>query len=92
MEKTIKEQPKSHVEENLTLTKRSEIRLDGIMEINYSNETSISAKLFDTNIIISGNNLHIQKIDTENGIMLATGNIETIKYGKPQNIFKRMFK
>ncbi len=91
MEKTLKEQPK-HLDENLTICKRSEIKLDGILEINYSNESSISAKLHDTNIIILGNNLHVQKIDTENGILIANGNIETIKYGKTQNFFKRMFK
>ena len=91
MEKMTKESTK-YGDENLILNKRTEIKLDGIIEINYSNESSISAKLHDTNITILGNNLHVQKIDTEHGILEAIGNIEVIKYGKSQNIFKRMFK
>lgn len=92
MEKTTKDQVTKSRDENLILSKRTEIKLDGIVEINYSNDSSISAKLHDTNITIMGNNLHVIKIDTENGILEANGNIETIKYGKNQGLFKRMFK
>ena len=78
--------------ENLTLNNRQLLKLDGIVEFLSSSENQVSVKLFDTNMNISGQNLHIAKLDIESGYAEISGEIECIKYGKIGNIFKRIFK
>ena len=93
MEKTTSLlQESKTVKENLQLKDRKILIFDGIVEIISTNETSILAKLKDTNITISGTGIHITKLDIEKGILEAEGLFESIKYGKNANIFKRFFK
>ena len=89
-----KNQPneKIKINENLTLTNRKLLKLEGIVEINSSSETLLSAKLKDTTLTIIGQNIHITRLDITLGLLDIEGNIECIKYGKSTNIFKRLFK
>lgn len=89
-----KNQPneKIKINENLTLTNRKLLKLEGIVEINSSSETLLSAKLKDTTLTITGQNIHITRLDITLGLLDIEGNIECIKYGKSTNIFKRLFK
>lgn len=83
---------KNNFHENLSLLNRKTLKLEGIIEINSSSETEVSAKLKDTNISITGQNLHITKLDVNLGFLEIDGLIDSIKYGKSANIFKRIFK
>ncbi len=85
-------QEKLKVNENLNLTNRKTLKLEGIIEINSSSETLLSVKLKDTTLTITGQNMHITRLDVNLGILDIEGNIECIKYGKNANIFKRIFK
>ena len=80
------------IRENIILSNRKSLKLEGIVEIVNSCETLINIKLKDTNLVINGSNMHIIKLDVENGILEIDGLIECIKYGKSANIFKRIFK
>ena len=91
MEKTQPNE-KIKINENLTLTNRKLLKLEGIVEINSSSETLLSAKLKDTTLTITGQNIHITRLDITLGQLDIEGNIECIKYGKSTNIFKRLFK
>ena len=91
MEKNISAE-KSKISETLTLFNRKSLKLEGIVEINSSSETLLSAKLKDTTLIITGQNLHITKLDVNLGILDIEGDVDSIKYGKSANIFKRIFK
>lgn len=90
MEKTTLEQNK--LSESLSLINRKNIKLEGIVEINSSSETLLSVKLKDTILTITGQNMHISKLDINTGILEVDGVISSIKYGKTENFFKRIFK
>ena len=91
MEKNIVDE-KTKITENLTLTNRKTLKLEGIIEINSSNETLLSIKLKDTTLTITGQNMHISRLDVNTGMLDIEGNIDCIKYGKSGNIIKRLFK
>lgn len=78
--------------ESLTINNRKTLKLEGIIEINSSSETLISVKLKDTSLTITGQELHITRLDITLGILEADGIVDSIKYGKQANIFKRFFK
>lgn len=92
MEKNIQTTEKNKITESLELKNRKNLKLEGITEVNSSSETLLSLKLNNTDLLISGQNLHITKLDVSLGLLDIEGNIECIKYGKPGNFFKRLFK
>lgn len=92
MEKPNCPPDKIKTHENLSLTNRTLLKLDGINEIISSSETQTQIKLKDCIMSISGNNLHITKLDIDSGNAEISGNFTCIKYGNSGNIFKRIFK
>ena len=91
MEKTQESTTKT-ITENLYLSNRRNLKIDGIVEIISTSDSSILAKLKDTNLHIQGNGISITRLDITDGILEATGNFELIKYGKSGGIFKKIFK
>ena len=83
---------KTKIHESIELTNRKTLKMEGIIEVNSSSETLLSAKLKDTTITISGQNLKITRLDVNLGLLDIEGNIDSIKYGKSGSIFKRLFK
>lgn len=83
---------KTKIHESIVLTNRKTLKMEGIIEVNSSSETLLSAKLKDTTITISGQNLKITRLDVNLGLLDIEGNIDSIKYGKSSSIFKRLFK
>jgi len=93
MQKTTKQdKPEIFINESLSLSNRKQLKLDGIVEIIASSDTSISLKLKNTPLTITGNNINITRLDIEQGTLEANGNFESIKYGKPNGLLKRLFK
>ena len=93
MEKTInKEKTPVISNENLILTNRKSIKLEGIVEVVATSDTNINLKLKDTNLAISGNEISITRLDVELGILEANGNFDSFKYGKSGGFFKKLFK
>lgn len=90
MEKVTSEATKPN--ETLILTNRKSLKLEGIVEINSSSETQLSVKMKDTTLNILGSNMHITKLDVETGILEIDGLINQLKYGKNENLLKRIFK
>lgn len=82
----------SKLNESLTLTNRSILKLEGISEIVSSSDSSINIKLKDTSLSISGQNINITKLDVNSGVLEASGSFLEIKYGKNISLFKRIFK
>lgn len=89
MEKTAQNEK---IIENLSLSNRKNLKLEGIIDINSSSETLVSVKLKDTTMTITGQNLHITRLDINLGFLDVEGDVESIKYGKSGNLFKRIFK
>ena len=92
MEKSTKPNNEKTINENIHLQNRKTISIEGIVEILSSNESEITALLKDTNLTILGSNIHIIKLDINEGSLSAEGNFHAIKYGKQLNFFKRIFK
>lgn len=78
--------------ESVSLINRKNLKLEGIIEINSSSENLLSIKLKETTLTICGQNMHITHLDINTGILEVEGIITSIKYGKNENIFKRIYK
>ena len=81
-----------NLNESITLNNRKDLKIEGIVEIISTAENGLCMKLKDTNLTITGENIHITKLDIATGILEASGNFFLIKYGKTGNILKRIFK
>jgi len=92
MEKNINSNSDKLNIDNIYLKNRKNITIEGIIEIISSNENEIITRLKDTNLLVSGSNIHITKLDIEEGLLCADGDFNMIKYGKTNNFFKRLFK
>lgn len=95
MEKTttiLKENKTATINELLSLSNRNTLHLSGILEVISTSDNELYLKLKDTTLSITGTNIHISKLDVQSGDLEATGNFDSIKYGKSKNIFKRLFK
>lgn len=76
----------------INLDNRKNLNITGINEVLSSNENSIYIKMLDTTLFISGENMHIVKLDTDNAYVTIDGIINEINFNKQNNIFKRLFK
>ena len=92
MQKTQLESNNHQLHENLSLTSRKDLKLEGIVEVLATSDTLINLKLKDSPLTICGTNINITKLDIEQGILEATGNFESIKYSKSGGFLKKIFK
>lgn len=89
---TSKDKPDVIYHENIILNNRKNLHIDGVVEIISTSENSLYMKLKDTFLSVSGENIHITKLDVSTGIIEADGKFLNFKYGKTGNILKRIFK
>ena len=80
------------VNENLNLVNRNQLKMDGVIEVLTSNDTTLVLKLKDTTLTISGKDLTITKLDVTTGTLESNGTIDSVKYGQKGNLFKRIFR
>lgn len=81
--------------ENITIENRSFVVLTGATKMISSTETQSVVEVGDCNIIISGQNLEITKLDLENKEVNIKGAINSLKYSKKAektSLIKRLFK
>ena len=72
---------------------RNSLQMTGIEKVESSFENQIVCQTMKKPLIITGKNLHIKKLDVDNGIVEIIGQIDSIKYQpEKKNIFKRLFK
>lgn len=89
---TIKNNDKIELINNkIIIDNRNKVSLSGITKMLSSNESSISMLVKNTKLVISGKDLHIEKLDVENGMLEASGTIDSVKYGA-DGFIKRIFK
>ena len=85
------EQPK--LLHNVQLTNRNELFLTGIIEVISATENSIIAKTSFGPIVATGTGLKIKNLNNETHELLATGEINEIKYSKgKKGLIKKLFK
>lgn len=89
--KTTTQKPESI--SRLSLENQKKITVTGVVEIISSNDNSILLKLNKSNLLLSGSNIHITKLDVQQGILEADGIFSQIRYNHQNtNLFKRIFK
>lgn len=90
---TIKHNQKLEpINNKITIDNRNKINITGISQVISSNETNITMLIKTTKLTILGKDLHISKLDIENGLLEAEGTIDAVKYSSGENIIKRIFK
>jgi sporulation protein YabP len=93
--KSLTEKPKMVKDHKVILDNRKKISLTGINKAISANETSIVLELSNGKVVINGAQLHISKLDVEQGVVEIDGTINSLKYfgtGDQQTFFKRIFK
>ena len=76
----------------ITITNRNNISISGITKMCSSNETSITMLIKNVRLVVNGKDLHIEKLDVENGLLEASGTIDSAKYTGNDGFIKRIFK
>lgn len=83
------------VQHTLTIENQKRASLSGIASVESFNERQIHLKTANGSLVICGENLVIAKFNTENGTLVADGNITEVKYsrgGDKAGFIKKLFK
>ncbi len=81
--------------ENICIEDRKKITINGATKVLSSTSTQAVVEVGDCNIVISGTNIEVTKLDLDNKEVIFSGNINSIKYTTKQektNLIKRLFK
>lgn len=79
----------------LALTNQSNLSLTGVEKVIEVSEKQLVLEVAGTMLMIDGNNMSVQKLDVENGLLEIKGFINALKYQNKKekiNIIKRIFK
>ena len=78
----------------LMLDNRKTLSLTGVEKAISSNENNMIFQVNGAKVFITGQNLHIEKLDVESGMLSLSGTVDCIKYGTEgnKNMLKRLFK
>lgn len=80
------------INNKIIIDNRNRVSISGITKMLSSNETCINMLVKTTKLIINGKDLHIEKLDVDNGYLEASGTIDAVKYSGSDGIIKRIFK
>lgn len=81
--------------ESLCIEDRKKLILTGATKFVSSTSTQAVVEVGDTNIVISGTNIEVTKLDLDNKTVTFSGNINSVKYTaktEKTSLLKRMFK
>lgn len=84
---------KKFSESILNLTNRSKLTLTGVERVVATNSTRVHVYVSGSALKISGQKLHVEKLDVENGLLRLDGVIDEIKYDHQKvSLIKRLFR
>lgn len=87
------EKDKIFKDSKLELINRNTLNLSGVEKVYGANPSKIILKVCGSNMGVAGNNLTIDKLDTDAGNIMIVGQIDEIKYSaEKKGILKRIFK
>lgn len=81
--------------ESLCIEDRKKLILTGATKVISSTITQAVVEVGDTNIVISGTNIEVTKLNLDNKTVTFSGNINSVKYSaktEKTSLLKRMFK
>lgn len=94
MDKKIEEK-KTFPNQTVNLDNRKILMLTGVTKMISANEDCVIAEVGNSNLRVEGKELHISKLDVENGNLNITGVVNALKYSGSnvrESFFKRIFK
>lgn len=92
MDNTVIKKEQDMMCHKITMDNRNKISITGITKMVSSNDTLITMLIKNTKLVVSGKELHIEKLDIEGGELQACGVIDSIKYAGGDGFIKRIFK
>jgi len=81
--------------ETIILEERKKISLTGATKVVSSTSTQAVVEVGGSNVVISGSNMEVTKLNLDNKEVIFSGNINSIKYmqkTEKTNLIKRLFK
>ncbi len=95
MENTANEnKPKMQKDHKVMLENRKKMTLTGVTKALSANETNVVLQLTSYRATITGTQLHLNKLDMEQGLAEVVGEVNQLKYSgatESKNFFKRLF-
>ena len=86
----------SRMPHSVILNERNELKVSGVTDVDSFDEESIVAYTSLGELVISGEGLHISRLDVETGDLSVEGNITSLSYissgKKPKNFISRLLK
>ena len=61
--------------------KDDSVSITGITSVGDVNDKTVSVKLKDRSLLVSGSGLSVTKLDVEQGSLFATGKVSQVKFG-----------
>ena len=65
---------------NIILEKREKLMISGVKDIGIYNETVVELSTVMGEMIVKGNNMHINKFNTSDGELIIDGTIDSVVY------------
>ena len=89
----MENQPIVTKKHKLVCEDRKNLFLNGITKVDSTGETQVVCEINGSKIVILGKDLHVKKLDVNEGVLEVEGQIDQIKYAeKSKPLFKRLFK
>ncbi len=83
------EESREIINHDVTLTSRKKLEMTGINDVSSFDEMQIIARSNDADISIEGENLKIERFDSEGGDLIVNGKINGINYYNVTNTKKK---
>ncbi len=85
---------KTFTSSEIRLSNRELLNITGVEKVYESNNNKLQVRVAGVNMLVTGENLNIVKLDVDSGVVEVSGLVNEIKYigDSKSNFFKRLFK
>lgn len=84
---------KKFTESILNLANQKTLTITGIEKVFAMNPNQIELLVCGQKLLVTGQNLEVERLDVENGMIKVKGQVDSLKYNhKKEKLFKRIFK
>ena len=85
---------KTFTSSEIRLSNRELLNITGVEKVYESNNNKLQVRVVGVNMLVTGENLNIVKLDVDSGVVEVSGLVNEIKYigDSKSNFFKRLFK
>lgn len=82
----------SEIQKNyININNRSEIEIKGVKDILSYDAEKIAFDINGEELILTGNNFYVKKLDVESGVSIITGNLDALSFNTTSNKNQKSF-